>query len=252
MVKQERFNSSLKAVNLVEEVPVAFTINDINYSIMLSSPYDLEDFAFGLLLTEGIITNKTQVHDIQISEIERGIQVNVVLANRQLHEFKIQQRQLRGTSGCGLCGKEAMEYAFPQLPKLEQRPCLPLQKVAQLKNQLEDWQKLAKHSGAMHAAFWIDDQGDIQACREDIGRHNAVDKLIGYAISSSLSLESASILVTSRCSVEIVQKVIRCGVASLISLASPTQLAVSFAIEHNLNLVHIPKADMPHVLTLGK
>ncbi len=234
---------------LVEEVPIAITVNEIHYSVMLASPYDLEDFVLGYLLSENVINDHLQVHDIELIILENGINVNAVLSNRQTHHFKAQQRQIKGTSGCGLCGKQAMELAFPELPVLLPRPPLAMSVIASLKSKLPTWQDKAKVSGALHAAFWIAPNGEILACREDIGRHNAVDKIIGYSLRNRLSAENASILVTSRCSVEIVQKAILCGVASLISLASPTQLSVDYASKHNVNIIHIPKRDAPLLLT---
>ena len=237
---------------LVDEAPIAITINDLSYSIMLASPYDLEDFAFGYLFSEGIIDDHLQVHDLESTPLKKGFQLNIVLANRRFHLFKKRQRLIKGTSGCGLCGIEAMEMAFPELEKLTKRPSLSRQKVEALKPQLNQWQTLAKNSGALHAAFWIDELGNIIACREDIGRHNAVDKVIGFALKNAFKPTQASILVTSRCSVEIVQKAIRSQVASLISLASPTQFALDFSLEHNLNLIHIPQQEAPRLLTPGE
>lgn len=237
------------ATNLVQETPIAITINHIHFSVMLASPYDLEDFAFGYLFSEGIITNHLQIHDIAITKASMGFNINVVLANKQQHEFQQQQRQLKGSSGCGLCGKQVMEMAFPTLPVLKKAPCISMQQISCLKSQLPQWQVISKNSGAMHGAFWINKDGKITACREDIGRHNAVDKIIGLAIRSTNTRKDTSILVTSRCSVEIVQKAVVCGVSSLISLAAPTQMALDFSLKHNLNLVHIPKQDAPRLLT---
>ncbi|MFC3094022.1 formate dehydrogenase accessory sulfurtransferase FdhD [Alteromonas sediminis] len=231
---------------MVNETPIAIALNGISFVVMLASPYDLDDFVYGLLLSEGVISNKNQIHDVQITPVPKGIVVDVTLANRQLESLRIRQRQLRGTSGCGLCGKTAIDEAFPELPLLPTRKCLSIADIEALKDQLPHWQQRAQYSGAMHAAFWINEEANILACREDIGRHNAVDKLVGYALKQGWSPETANLLVTSRCSVEIVQKAILCGVVSLITLASPTQLAVDTAREHNLHLFHIPKVDRPY------
>ncbi|MEM0910754.1 MAG: formate dehydrogenase accessory sulfurtransferase FdhD [Pseudomonadota bacterium] len=250
-VMSEPLNCADQPKQLVEEVPIAITINGLHYSVMLASPHDLEDFGFGYLLSEGIITDHIQVHDLQCIDIDNGINLNIVLANRQLHLFKSHQRQIKGTSGCGLCGKEAMELAFPMLEKLSKGRYLSKTKIETLKSQLKDWQTLAKTSGALHAAFWVDASGNIVVCREDIGRHNAVDKVVGFALRNELAKTDASILVTSRCSVEIVQKAVRSKVGSLISLASPTQMALDFSLQYHLNLIHIPRMDSPRLLTPG-
>lgn len=237
--------------NLVEEVPIAITINDIHYAVMLSSPHDLDDFAFGYLLSEGVITQCNQVHDVTQNRLNQGINLNVIIANRRQYLLQQQQRTIKGTSGCGLCGKQAMELAFPELQRLPDASHLSMHQIHSLRPALSHWQMRARKSGALHAAFWIDTAGEICGCREDIGRHNAVDKIIGYALREGWDATGATLIVTSRCSVEIVQKAIVAGISTLCSLASPTQMAVEYAHRYNLNLVHIPKTDGPYQLSVG-
>ena len=236
---------------LVAEVPIIIMVNEIHHAIMLASPFDLEDFVIGNLLSEGIITEHIQVHDLTVSSDKHSITINVQLSNRQMAQFKQQYRALKGTSGCGLCGKTAMALAFPSLPTLTTKLSLSRENINNIKPELRAWQTLSESSGAMHAAFWLDAEANINACREDIGRHNAVDKIIGHAARNRLKKENASILVTSRCSIEIVQKVILAEISTLVCLASPTQLALDTAIQHNLNLIHIPRQDEPVLLTPG-
>ncbi|MDO6719385.1 formate dehydrogenase accessory sulfurtransferase FdhD [Psychrosphaera sp. 1_MG-2023] len=240
----------LKALSthLVEEHPVAIEINQVSYAVMLASPHDLEEFVIGFLLSNLVISHNRDIHDINISQQDNAYIVNVIIANRCLVNLQQRQRQLKGTTGCGLCGTETLTQAFPTLPTLPAMSAIsPNLKttLSVIRRKLSTWQTLAKNSGALHAAFWLNTDGQIVACREDIGRHNALDKLIGYLLKNGIDRRQGAILMTSRCSVELVQKSILAGVPTLISLASPSQFAVNLAAEHNLLLVQIPKKDQP-------
>ena len=234
---------------LVDEVPLAIAINDISYAVMLVSPMELEDFVVGFLHSESVIANDRDIHEIVIEPHANSMIANVTIANRCLAKLNETKRILKGTSGCGLCGTKALEQAFPDLAPLSPSKPFSLKKAKSLKNNLRQWQRHGRESGALHAAFWLDSQGNIVQCREDIGRHNALDKLIGYLLRCRPPTKGAAILVTSRCSVELVQKTILAGVENLISLASPSKLAVEMAQSHGLHLIHIPKRDQPYYLT---
>jgi FdhD protein len=254
-------------MQLVEEVALAININDINFAVMLASPYDIEDFVVGYLHSETIIEHNRDIHDITQTKISSvcadqndntdSIEINVTIANRCFSRMQERKRQAKGTASCGLCGTEAIYTAFPNLSPLSSQVIYPLELIADIKPQLRSWQTLAKDSGALHAAFWLDESGEILMCGEDIGRHNALDKLIGALLrSSSLKLDDTNqdfrtkgaILVTSRCGVELVQKCILFGASNLISLASPSTMAAAMAQSHNLNLIHVPKHDSPYLI----
>lgn len=230
---------------LVEEVAVAITINGINHAVMLTSPFDLEAFAIGFLYSEQLINALHDIRDIEIKPQAPHFIVEVELANRVAEQYRRTSRLLKGTSGCGLCGKTALAHALPTLPKLEPSTPPDSQQLQTIRAKLSQHQTQAKHTGALHAAFYLDQQLTIQACKEDIGRHNALDKLIGYALTNKLNRQQASLLVTSRCSIELVQKAIRFGASNLISLASPSQLALETAKAHGLNLIQLRKIDAP-------
>ncbi len=236
---------------LAEEVALAININGISFAVMLASPYDIEDFIVGYLHSESIIKFNYDIHDINITYQADIRVVDVTLANRCLKPFKDKQRALKGTSGCGLCGSAALELAFPELPTIKTADKLEfdLTLLPAINEKLRDFQVLGQRSGALHGAFWLDDSGRIMACREDIGRHNALDKLIGHLIRSSISIDKGAILVTSRCGVELVQKTLLLGVSHLISLASPSTMALKLALKHNLKLIHLQKKDPPYYLT---
>ena len=233
---------------LVQEFAVAISINEINYAVMMCSPNDLDDFIVGFLFTEQVISHRYDIHDIDIN-LDRqqytGI-INVVVANRCLSQLNENNRQANGNASCGICGVKALAQAMPTLMALPLSAPPDNATLLAVKDDLAQWQTLAKDCGAMHAACLIKD-GKIIACREDIGRHNALDKLIGYCINQQLTTGELATLVSSRCSVELVNKAIISNIPILVSLASPSELAVSRARQHNLNLIQVPKYDQPMI-----
>lgn len=229
--------------HLVEEVAAAINLNGISYAVMMITPDHFEDFVIGFLFAEGIISQDQEVHEIDITPVQDGVMLDVTLANRCFIALKQRKRRLVGATGCGICGVEALGHALPDLPPLPACAPLVLEQVDSLKQQIHTHQLKAQRSGAIHAAFALDEVGNILECREDIGRHNALDKLIGALLRQKRSAKA--LLMTSRCSSELIQKAVRYGANHLISLASPSQLAVKLALKYQLNLVHIPKFDPP-------
>lgn len=229
--------------HLVEEVAVSININGINHAVMMATPDDLDDFAVGFLFCESIIGHNHDVHDIRVSPAEHGFVLDVTIANRCLARLQLRRRRLTGATGCGICGVEAVEQAFPALRPLPLTPPLDVALLAELRPQIAQWQLKGQHSGALHAALALDEQGQILHCREDIGRHNALDKLIGLLLRQTLPCDT--LVVTSRCGSELVQKAALFGARHLVCLASPSQLAVRLALKYNLNVIHIPKFDAP-------
>jgi len=226
---------------LAPEVAVAIEINGISFAVMMLSPHDLDDFAIGFLYSEGLIEQLYDVHNIEQYDEAQGIRLCVQLSQRQFALFKQNQRQLKGPSGCGICGKTALAGLFPSLNALKKREPIDVSLLTNLKNKIDKHQSLAKKSGAMHGAFLLDNQANILLCKEDIGRHNALDKLIGASIKSKQLKLSSAILITSRISADLVQKAISAKINTLIGLASPSTLALDMANQYglHLSLIHI-------------
>jgi FdhD protein len=234
--------------HLVEEAAAAISINGINYAVMMVTPDNIEDFAIGFLFSEAIIQHDHDVHDIQITPSDNGFIIEVTISNRCLYALNSKKRRLVGATGCGICGVEAIEHALPQLSILPITRPIDITDVESLKQRITDSQIKAQQSGAIHAALGLTAQGDIVACREDIGRHNALDKLIGMLLRQTTMTQETScntLLITSRCSSELIHKAVLFGANNLISLASPSQLAVKLALQYNLNIIHIPKYSAP-------
>ncbi|WP_085694912.1 MULTISPECIES: formate dehydrogenase accessory sulfurtransferase FdhD [unclassified Pseudomonas] len=235
------------ATALAEEVALAIAYNGISQAVMLVSPTDLEDFIVGFSLGSGIIEDATDIYDLQLTGSGQAQYAQVTIANRAFWNLKQQRRQLAGTSGCGLCGVEAVEQALPELAELPGAPLPPPQWLDGLRQRISEFQPLGQHCGAVHAAVFMNANGELLLGREDIGRHNALDKLIGGLVRQKISTAGGAAIVTSRCSLELIQKVLRAGIQTLVSLSAPTGLAVQWARRHNLNLIHLPQKNAPRV-----
>ncbi len=232
---------------LAEEVALAIAYNGISQAVMLVTPTDLEDFIVGFSLGSGIIEDATDIYDLQLTGAGSAQYAQVTIANRAFWNLKQQRRQMAGTSGCGLCGVEAVEQALPDLKVLPGAPLPPIEWLDGLRQRISAFQPLGQYCGAVHAAVFMNASGELLLGREDIGRHNALDKLIGGLIRQKISTEGGLAIVTSRCSLELIQKVLRADIQTLVSLSAPTGLAVQWARRHNLNLIHLPQKSAPRV-----
>ena len=239
--------SASASTALAEEVALAIAYNGISQAVMLVTPTDLEDFIVGFSLGSGIVSERSDIYDLQLSGSGSAMYAQVNIASRAFWNLKQQRRQLAGTSGCGLCGVEAVEQALPQLPVLPGAPLPPAEWLDGLRQRINAFQPLGQHCGAVHAAVFMNNQGELLLGREDIGRHNALDKLIGALVRQDIPTAGGVAIVTSRCSLELIQKALRAGIQTLVSLSSPTGLAVQWARRHNLNLIHLPHKSAPRV-----
>lgn len=232
---------------LASETALAISYNGISHSVMMVSPSDLEDFIYGFSLSAGLIDSFDEIYDIRLQQHDSAISAEVQVSNRAFWALKQQRRTLAGNSGCGLCGVEALEQALPPLPSLTPSALPAAAHLQGLRTRIQAEQTLARHSGAVHAALYVDGQGQIRLCREDIGRHNALDKLLGALHREGEDLRQGFAVVTSRCSLELIHKALRAGIGTLVSLSAPTTLSVQWARQHNLNLIHLPQHSAPRV-----
>ncbi|UUQ67314.1 formate dehydrogenase accessory sulfurtransferase FdhD [Pseudomonas fuscovaginae UPB0736] len=240
-------HSAAAETALAEEVALAIAYNGISQAVMLVTPTDLEDFIVGFSIGSGIIHDASELYDLKLSGSGSAQQAEVEISSRAFWNLKEQRRQLAGTSGCGLCGVEAVEQALPELKVLPGAPLPPAEWLVDLRQRISAFQPLGQHCGAVHAAVFMNGQGELLLGREDIGRHNALDKLIGALIRQQIPTAGGLAIVTSRCSLELIQKVLRAGIQTLVSLSSPTGLALQWARRHNLNLIHLPQKSAPRV-----
>ena len=220
---------------LVNEVPVALEYNGIAHATLLATPNDLEDFAYGFSYTEGLIRSASDIYDVELEETENGIIVAVTIASACLDSLKRRRRAMAGRTGCGLCGIENLEEVVrPLQPVVERNERLAAPALIRAAQQLRNAQPVHSATGASHAAAWADADGALKAVREDVGRHNALDKLIGSLIRKPFDPQCGFAVISSRASFEMVQKSAAAGINALIAVSAPTAYATRMA--QNLNL----------------
>jgi FdhD protein len=240
-----------RSLDCVEEEAVAFRYNGFSHGVMMATPADLEDFAFGFSLAEGVIEGASDIGAIAISGDVGGIGVDVSLSASSLHRYLAGRRvhQLRGNSSCGLCGVKDLEDV--RRPATRMQAALPPAEsaITGAFERLREWQPLSRLTRGAHAAAWVGPDGAIQIAREDVGRHNALDKLVGAGLRGSFSSTTGFCLVTSRCSFEMVQKAIAAGFPVLVSASAPTALAIRTAMEAGLTLCALSRDRSPLIFT---
>ena len=230
--------------DIAEEVPIAFVYNGISHAVMLASPSDLEDFALGFSISESIVENKSDVYGIEIIHQANGIELQIDIASAHFQSLKDKRRNLLGRTGCGLCGAENLEQAL-RFPKKKIDHLLTIKESAIIKalEAIHTSQTLQKKTGATHACAWANQEGEIQIVREDVGRHNALDKLVG-ALKSKDIIDQGFVITTSRASYEMVQKTVMLGASMLVAISAPTGLAIRSALKYGVCLVGFARA--PH------
>ena len=228
---------------LPEEVPVALVYNGISHAVMLATPADLEDFALGFSLAEGILETPSQLYDCVIVDNAEGIELQLDIASERFALLKDRRRSLAGRTGCGLCGLESLAAVRRDIAPLGDRLRVDLAAIGKVIATLYAHQPLHRRTHAVHAAAWADVHGEIGLAREDVGRHNALDKLIGALNYAAADRTTGFAAITSRASVEMVQKAASAGIELLFSISAPTLLAVATAEACGLTLAGSVKGD---------
>ena len=226
---------------IAREVPVALVYNDISHVVMMATPTDLEAFAIGFSLSEKIIKSVGEVYSIEVSEGDLGIEISLKVSNRSFEKLKERRRNSIGRTGCGVCGVESLKQIelahAPVLANCE----LSHAAIDAATRLMENYQPLQSATGAVHGAAWCDEGGNILKLLEDVGRHNALDKLIGnLALEEKLTQQELNMgfaLVSSRASYEMVQKVASVNISVLVAVSAPTNLAINLANKADLTLV---------------
>jgi FdhD protein len=224
-------------------VAAAFEFDGSPYAVMMVTPADLEDFAVGFALAERIIAAPNEIARIDIRYGTRGIAIDLRLEQEHSARLAERRRALPGQSGCGICGISTIDEALPELPVLSSAPRFTREAIFSALNHLPELQVLNRATGAVHAAAFCHSDGTISAVREDVGRHNAFDKLIGHLARKGEDSMAGFALLTSRCSYELVQKAILAGIAALVTVSAPTELAVEIARAANLTLIALARND---------
>jgi FdhD protein len=233
-----------------EETPVAFSFAGTTHAVMMASPADFEDFALGFSLTEGIIETPEEIEAIEVEDHGAGVDIQIRLKDQANQKFQARRRRLAGPVGCGLCGIESIEEAMRSVDNVECAAItLSAADIVQSVKLLSKVQPLHAETGAVHAAgFYVPGKGIVQA-REDVGRHNALDKLAGALTRKGIDGSSGAVVVTSRVSVEMVQKTAAIGASFIIAVSAPTALAIRTAEEAGMTLVALVRGEDFDVFT---
>ena len=228
---------------IASEVPVAISVCGFGYAVMMATPADLEDFAWGFARCERLIDNPGQVESVSLRHEDRGILLDIWLAEECRERVVERVRHRVGESSCGLCGVENLDQALRPLPTVGAPSGIEPGAVFAALAALGAHQPLNAATGAVHAAAFADRHGAILAAREDVGRHNAFDKLIGHGLRQGLATREGFALLTSRCSFELVEKAALAGVRLLVTISAPTALAIERAQSCGLTLIALARSD---------
>jgi FdhD protein len=237
--------------SVAEEIAVALEYNGISHAVMMATPADLEDFALGFSLSEGILRNRSELYECELVDGVDGIQVQLRIAAERFAKLKEQRRNLTGRTGCGLCGAETLQQAIRHPAAVTTDIRFTAAALHAGFEAMSRQQVLQQETGATHAAAWLDAGGNIALVREDVGRHNALDKLIGALCTSNRDLSAGGVLITSRASYEMVQKAAMVGIGFVAAISAPTALAIRLAEQTGVTLVGFVRKESHAVYANG-
>lgn len=246
---------------IAEEVAVALVYNGISHAVMMASPTELEALALGFSLTEGIVSCVEDIYAIDIITQENGIEVSLTISSQSFMKLKSRRRNLAGRTGCGICGAESLEQVQPTLKMVDTQFSISHNVINRATNNLTKHQPLQLLTGAFHGAAWCDSEGEILHVCEDVGRHNALDKLIGSLWPNASQKRNSKetvlhqpgfLLMSSRASYEIVQKSAIVGIAMVVAVSAPTSLAVTIANEIGITLIGFSRKQRHIAYTHGQ
>ncbi|WP_246725567.1 formate dehydrogenase accessory sulfurtransferase FdhD [Beijerinckia sp. L45] len=225
------------------EVPVQVGYADVSFAVMMLTPADLEDFAYGFSLTEGMIDTAADIRNVTLGQAAEGLTCRIDLVGQKLHQHLARQRAMTGRTGCGVCGIDDLDALKRAAASGATAPTVEIAAIERALSALDDRQVLNAATRAVHAAAWADASGAILHIREDVGRHNALDKLIGALLRAGVAPLSGFIVITSRCSFEMVEKAVTFGARTLVAISAPTSLAIERARALDLAMIAIARRD---------
>jgi len=236
---------------VAEEVPVAMVYNGRTFAVMMATPHDLDDFALGFSLTERLIADPSQLLQLETHALLEGIELAMRVTDNAAgaHLDKERERLLPGRSGCGICGTRELEDAVRHDAAVGAGIAITRDALEKALHELKERQPMNLATGAVHAAAWADASGRILHVREDVGRHNALDKLIGAIRRAGVDVNDGFAVVTSRASYEMVTKAASAGIALLVAISAPTALAVELARSAGLTLIGFARPGSHNVYT---
>jgi formate dehydrogenase accessory protein FdhD len=233
LIRAEHGIEREESIFLADEVPVSLTFNGLSHAVLMATPSDLMELMLGFSLSEGIVDAPKQIYETSVIQHEQGYEVSAQISSERFAKLKERRRNLRGATGCGLCGVEALASSALQIPRVTRYP-VTLKQILKGFEELTSRQPLNQLSGALHAAGWLSSEG-LSAVFEDVGRHNALDKLIGWRALNQPTAQGA-VLMTSRVSYELVQKCAQAQIGTLCAVSAPTSLATQLVIQSGMGL----------------
>jgi len=227
---------------VIEEVPIALVYNGISHAVMMVTPTDLEAFALGFSLSESILDSPDQLYDMAVIRRDEGLEITMQISPERFVKLKDRRRSMTGRTGCGLCGAESLEHAIREPERLPHDPIFSHRAINHAVQQFRSQQQLLQETGAAHGAALCNSEGELELLCEDVGRHNAMDKLFGKLCEQKiyqdpLALAGRFVLVSSRASYELILKARAMGIGMLVAVSAPTSLAVEHAKQANIILV---------------
>lgn len=240
-LKGELVSDGVRAVAV--EVPVQVGYAEVSFAVMMLTPADLEDFAYGFSLTEGMIDKASDIRKVTLGQAAEGLTCRIDLVGEKLHQHLARQRAMTGRTGCGVCGIDDLDALKRAAASADKAPTVHIASIERALEALDDKQVLNAATRAVHAAAWADASGAILHIREDVGRHNALDKLIGSLLRAGVDPLSGFVVITSRCSFEMVEKTVSFGARTLVAISAPTSLAIDRARTLDLAMIAIARRD---------
>lgn len=228
-------------LNIAEETPIGFVYNSVPYAVMMGTLQDLEDYAYGFSVTERLVSQASSIRSVRIETAEDGVTLSLDIAGEDFRRLLQSRRAMTGRTGCGVCGSEDLKSLHAALPPAPTMPPVPLAAIRQAVNHLAEHQTLNAQVHMVHGAAWCGPDGTIRIIREDVGRHNALDKLIGAGLRQNISFAEGFCLITSRCSYEMAQKAILAGFSTLVAVSAPTARALRLAEQAGLTIVALAR-----------
>jgi len=225
------------------EVPVSLSYNGLAHAVMMATPTELEDFAYGFTLTQEIVAHAAEIDSVELLQLPIGYLAQVSIPPERFQAVTMRRRNLVGQTGCGLCGLVELDQAVHALRPIEAAPKFSRDAIFRALAGSRDMQELNKTTGAMHAAFFVSADGEPLLVREDVGRHNALDKLIGRMAREDIDAAEGFFLLTSRCSYELVEKAVIARAPALVTISAPTSLAIARAEAAKLTLISLARPD---------
>jgi FdhD protein len=234
--------------DLAEEIPAAFTYNGSTHAVMMASPCDLEDFALGFSLTEGIVSDLAEIESLEVTPVSEGVELRMWIAQSRAEALRQRRRRLAGPTGCGLCGIESLADILRPVRKVDSDFAVPASFISAQLAEIMTHQHLHRRTHAVHAAAWCR-PGQDMVLREDVGRHNAVDKLAGALVRKRTDAQQGFLLLSSRVSIEMVQKSAAIGIPVIVAMSAPTARAVRACDHAGVTLVAVARQDGFEVFT---